>query len=111
MKQPCAVLAIKARFPHELTTLPSASNSMTAGAGVARFLSLGAGSPLVKTKTWSRASTQTLPTDPSTHPSGNGFGHDGSNLNCGTSMVGWADARVMNPEMTTPTAATATATA
>src|ERR1700687_6258664 len=85
MKQPCAVLAINSRFPHELTIFPSASNSLTGGAGVAKFLSLGAGSPLVKTNTWSRASTQTLPTDPSTHPSGNGLGQDGSYLNCGTS--------------------------
>jgi hypothetical protein len=46
---------------------------MTGGAGIAKFLSLGAGSPLVTTNTWSRASTHTLPTDPSTHPSGNGL--------------------------------------
>src|SRR5436305_15108057 len=109
MKQPCAVLAIDARFPHELTTLPSASNSMTGGAGVARFLSLGAGSPLVKTNTWSRASTQTLPTDPRTQPSGNGFGQDGSYLNCGASAADCADADVTNPETTPPSAATAMA--
>src|ERR1700676_374350 len=89
MKQPCAVLAIKSRFPHELTTLPSASNSITGGAAIAKFLSLGAGAPLVTANTWSRPSTQTLPTDPSTHPSGNGLGQDGSYLNCGTSTV-WA---------------------
>src|SRR5579863_8711731 len=83
MKQPCWVLAISSRFPHELTTLPSASNSITGGAGVARPLSLSAGSPLVTAKTWSRASTHTLPTDPSTHPSGRGLGQDGSYLNCG----------------------------
>src|SRR5216684_3083892 len=76
MKQPCWVLAIRSRFPHELTTLPSASNSITGGAGVAKFLSLGAISPLVTANTWSRASTHTLPTDPSTHPSGNGLGFD-----------------------------------
>src|SRR5215469_7898931 len=87
MKQPCAVFAIRARSPHELTILPSASNSMTGGAGVARFLSLGADSPLVTTNTWSRASTQTLPTDPNTHPSGSGLGQDGSYLNWGTSAA------------------------
>src|SRR6516165_11421657 len=89
MKQPCVVLAIESRFPQELTTLPSASNSITGGADVARFLSLSAGSPLVTANTWSRASTHTLPTDPSTHPSGNGLGQNGSYLNCGTSTV-WA---------------------
>src|SRR6516225_8461336 len=83
MKQPCGVLAIKSRFPHELTTLPSASNSITGGAAVARFLSFGTISPLVTANTWSRASTHTLPTDPSTHPSGNGLGQNGSYLNCG----------------------------
>src|SRR5258705_9854904 len=111
MKQPCAVFAITARFPHELTTLPSASNSIIGGAGVARFLSLGAGCPLVTTNTWSRASTQTLPTAPSTHPSGNGLGHDASYLNCGAWTVARADARVMDTEMTTLTAAIAIATA
>src|SRR6516164_11253270 len=84
MKQPCGVLAIESRFPHELTTLPSASNSITGGAAVARFLSFGTSSPLVTANTWSRASTHTLPTDPSTHPSGNGLGQNGSYLNCGT---------------------------
>src|SRR5882672_3408377 len=112
MKQPCAVLAINARLPHELTTLPSASNSIIGGAGVARFLSLGAGAPLVTTNTWSRASTQTLPTDPRTHPSGKGLGQDGSYLNCGTAAGACADTGMMNPEMTMPAAAaTATATA
>src|SRR5579863_8173714 len=86
MKQPCGVLAISSRFPHELTTLPSASNSITGGAGVAKFLSLGARSPLVTANTWSCESTHTLPTDPSTHPSGSGLGQDGAYLNCG----GWA---------------------
>src|SRR5215471_349860 len=89
MKQPCGVLAIESRFPHELTTLPSASNSITGGAGVAKFLSLGAGSPLVTANTWSRASTHTLPTDPSTHPSGSGLGQNGSCLNCGAAAA-WA---------------------
>src|SRR6266849_6149880 len=89
MKQPCWVLAIRSRFPHELTTLPSASNSITGGAGVAKFLSLGAVSPLVTANTWSRASTHTLPTDPSTHPSGSGLGQDASYLNCGGSTA-WA---------------------
>src|SRR5450631_603843 len=89
MKQPCRVLAIESGFPHELTTLPSASNSITGGAGIAKFLSLGAGSPLVTANTCSRASTHTLPTDPSTHPSGNGLGQKGSYLNCGISTV-WA---------------------
>src|SRR5713226_3124574 len=89
MKQPCWVLAIRSRFPHELTTLPSASNSTTGGAAVARFLSLGAGSPLVTANTWSRASTHTLPTDPSTHPSGSGLGQDGSYLNC-DALTAWA---------------------
>src|SRR5579863_5874296 len=89
MKQPCWVLAISSRFPHELTTLPSASNSITGGAGVARPLSLGAGSPLVTANTWSRASTHTLPTDPSTHPSGSGLGQDASYLNWGGSTA-WA---------------------
>src|SRR5437588_3412043 len=111
MKQPCGVLAINARFPHELTTLPSASNSIIGGAAIAKFLSLGAGSPLVTANTWSRASTQTLPTDPSTHPSGKGLGQDGSYLNCGASTVARADARVTDTEMTTLTAVTATATA
>src|SRR5229473_1331333 len=111
MKQPCWVLAIKSRLPHELTTLPSASNSITGGAGVARFFSLGAGCPLVRTKTWSRASTQTLPTDPRTHPSGKGLGQDGSYLNCGTATAARADACAMDSEVTTPTAATAIATA
>src|SRR5258708_9424475 len=87
MKHPCWVLAIRSRFPHELTTLPSASNSITGGAGVAKFLSLGAGSPLVTANTWSRASTHTLPTDPSTHPSGSGLGQDASYLNCGASTA------------------------
>src|SRR6266850_8493131 len=109
MKQPCWVLAITSRLPHELTTLPSASNSITGGAGVARFLSLGAGCPLVTTNTWSRASTQTLPTDPSTHPSGNGFGQDGSYLNCGTATLARADTCVMDTKVTTLIAATATA--
>src|SRR5258708_6227560 len=89
MKQPCWVLAIRSRFPHELTTLPSPSNSITGGAGVAKFLSLGAGSPRVTANTWSRASTHTLPTDPSTHPSGSGLGQDASYLNCGASTA-WA---------------------
>src|ERR1700674_1944332 len=89
MKQPCWVLAIRSRFPHELTTLPSASNSITGGAGVAKFRSFGASSPLVNANTWSRPSTHTLPTDPSTHPSGSGLGQDASYLNCGTSMA-WA---------------------
>src|SRR6516162_2087786 len=89
MKQPCVVLAIKSRFPQELTTLPSASNSITGGADVAKFLSLSAGSPLVTANTWSRASTHTLPTDPSTQPSGNGLGQNGSYLNCGASTA-WA---------------------
>src|SRR5262249_21818913 len=66
-----------------------ASNSITGGAGVARFLSLGAGSPRVTANTWSRASTHTLPTDPSTHPSGNGLGQNGSYLNCGAA-TSWA---------------------
>src|SRR4029077_10433636 len=109
MKQPCWVLAIRSRFPHELTTLPSLSNSITGGAGVAKFLSLGAGCPLVKTKTWSRASTQTLPTDPRTQPSGKGLGQEGSYLNCGTATAARADTRVMDTEVTTLTAATATA--
>src|SRR6266567_1323764 len=106
MKQPCGVFAISARFPHELTTLPSASNSMIGGAGVARFLSLGAGCPLVTTNTWSRASTQTLPTDPSTHPSGNGLGQDGSYLNCGIATLARADTCVMDTKVTRLTAAT-----
>src|SRR6516165_12357576 len=89
MKHPCVVLAIESRFPHELTTLPSASNSITGGAAVARFLSLGTSSPLVTANTWSRASTHTLPTDPSTHPSGNGLGQNGSYLNWGASTA-WA---------------------
>src|SRR5215471_21558337 len=103
MKQPCGVLAIESRFPQELTTLPSASNSMTGGADVARFLSLGAGSPLVTANTWSRASTHTLPTDPSTHPSGNGLGQNGSYLNCGTSTVwalSWLGDQPQNPSAT-----------
>src|ERR1700683_1957557 len=87
MKQPCWVLAIRSRFPHELTTLPSASNSITGGAGVASPRSLSAGSALVTAKTWSRASTHTLPTDPSTHPSGRGLGQNGSYLNCGASAA------------------------
>src|SRR5580765_969183 len=111
MKQPCWVLAMRSRFPHELTTLPSSSNSITGGAAVARFFSLGAGCPLVRTKTWSRASTQTLPTDPRTHPSGSGLGQDGSYLNCGTAAAARADACVMASETTMPTAATAMATA
>src|ERR1700704_4813013 len=110
MKQPCAVFAMTARFPHELTTLPSASNSMIGGAGVARFLSLGAGCPLVTTNTWSRASTQTLPTDPSTHPSGNGLGQAGSYLNWGPAAAAGADTCVMDTKVTTLIAATAAAT-
>src|SRR5580692_10110234 len=93
MKQPCWVFAISSRFPHELTTLPSASNSITGGAGVASPRSLSAGSALVTAKTWSRASTHTLPTDPSTHPSGRGLGQNGSYLNCGASTA-WAFVRV-----------------
>src|ERR1700678_3978590 len=89
MKQPCWVFATSSRFPPELTTFPPASNSITGGAGVASPRSLSAGSALVTAKTWSRASTHTLPTDPSTHPSGRGLGQNGSYLNCGTSTV-WA---------------------
>src|ERR1700678_2807255 len=87
MKQPCWVFATSSRFPPELTTFPPASNSITGGAGVASPRSLSAGSPLVTAKTWSRASTHTLPTDPSTHPSGKGLGQDGSYLNCGVSTA------------------------
>src|SRR5258708_11064781 len=89
MKQPCWVLAIRSRLPHELTTLPSASNSITGGAGVATFLSLGAMSALVTANTWTRASTHTLPTEPSTHPSGSGLGQDASYLNRGA-LTPWA---------------------
>src|SRR5713101_1492446 len=109
MKQPCWVLAISSRFPHELTTLPSTSNSITGGAGVARFLSLGAGSPLVTANTWSRASTHTLPTDPSTHPSGSGLGQEASYLNCGASTAWaliWAGNQPPIPSTTVNSAAT-----
>src|ERR1700680_2544823 len=104
MKQPCWVLAIRSRFPHELTTLPTASTSITGGAGVAKFLSLGTSSPLVTANTWSRASTHTLPTDPSTHPSGSGLGQDASYLNCGASTT-WALSWVGNqPQIPSATA-------
>src|SRR5260370_826065 len=83
-----------------LAPLPSASNSMIGGAGVARLLSLGAGCPRVPTNTWSPASTQPLPTDPSTHPSGNGLGQAGSYFNCGTATLSRADACVMDTKVT-----------
>src|SRR5207244_833356 len=93
MKQPCWTTAILSRSPQELIRLPSASHSRTGGAGVANPFSLRAGAPRVTANTWSRESTHTLPTDPSTHPSGSGLGQYASYLNCGTPAafpVDWA---------------------
>src|ERR1700688_2357245 len=83
MKQPCIFFGKVSRFPHEFTTPPSGSNSITGGAGLAIFASLGHKSPRLRTKMWSAASVHTPPSSPKTHLLGRGFGQNGSTLKFG----------------------------
>src|ERR1700758_4490913 len=78
--------------PHELTTLPSGSNSMAGGDAV-DFSGLPptpsgetrppVWNPRVTMNTWSCESTQVPPTSPVTQLWGSGFGQDGSTWKAG----------------------------
>src|ERR1700730_1734050 len=83
MKQPCIFFGKVSRFPHEFTTPPSGSNSITGGAGLAIFASLGHISPRLRTKMWSAASAHTPPSSPKTHLLASGLGQNGSTLKVG----------------------------
>src|SRR4029078_5146312 len=71
--------------PQELTTLPSGSNSITGGAGLAisfsAFVRLVGSAVRLTMNTWSLASTQVPPTFPVTQSSGSGLGQKGATSN------------------------------
>src|SRR5262245_14097318 len=82
--------------PQAFTTLPAGSNSMTGGAGTQHSLSFGFATAPISVReskvsarctmnTWSRASTPTPITLPSTQWFGRGFGQNGSTSNAGAS--------------------------
>src|SRR5262245_49943198 len=91
--------------PQAWTRLPSASNSITEGAGAQHRERLGvAVAPLSasfsergrwKTQMWSWASTVMPPIWPMTQLLGSCFGHDASTLNCGTVSAAKACAPAM----------------
>src|SRR5439155_19935336 len=84
-------LATSDGSPHELTTLPSRSNSMTGGdacdfgapATPSGDVSPPFWKPRVTMKMWSFESAHVPPTSPVTQPAGRGFGQNGSTTNRG----------------------------
>src|SRR6185312_15455746 len=96
MNRPCSLIThgLVSGKPQPWTKLPSASNSMTDGAGTQHLLRGGlsdapfSSSVSVRgrcsTQTWSWESTATLATCPNSQLLGNGLGHDASIWNCGT---------------------------
>src|SRR5690348_5614001 len=124
MNRPCSLIThgLVSGKPHPWTKLPSASNSMTDGAGaqhvlrgglsVAPFSSSVRVRGRCRTQTWSLESTATLATWPNSQLLGNGLGHDASTWNCGTvwaesgeaasskaaaPITARADARIVSP--------------
>src|SRR5262245_37337109 len=107
-KMPCSVSGQSNPWPgppHAWTNLPFWSNSITAGAALARC-SLGVVRGRWRTHTWSCRSTATHVGTPMTQLFGNCGGHDGSSSYCGTRLPPFcadtADPRP-NPPAAAPT--------